>query len=221
MRGTAPANPQDTAALAELVQLHYQAGSNQIEVDRDTGTQSLTEEGEQQLAESADAWDRYLKQTQKSGAHGATLGVSSIAVQTFSVLAASLHQALTPPAPSARSRQRCGDQLDRRLHERGDPSPSPAGWAGVRRSRLLLYRSGDIAGGDQASAQAAHAAAHSETSIEQQLKQTKKQGEQLPRRPPAQTASKPPSDRRSDPGPILSRASAAAGSALARGLSGQ
>src|SRR5688572_16189563 len=47
-------NPQDTAALAELVQLHFQAGSNQIEVDQESGAQSLTEEGEQQLRQSAD-----------------------------------------------------------------------------------------------------------------------------------------------------------------------
>ncbi len=41
-------NPQDTAALAELIQLNYQAGSNQIEVNQETGAQSLTSEGEQQ-----------------------------------------------------------------------------------------------------------------------------------------------------------------------------
>jgi hypothetical protein len=174
-------NPQDTAALAELVQLHYQAGSNQIEVDQDTGTQSLTEEGEQQLAESADAWDRYLKQTQKSGAQPAT-GVSSIAVQTFSVLAdASFSQALDATGTEAldRANDAVTSWTDAAEAQRILAEAQPAGQAFANLA-FFLYRSGDIAGGDQASAQAAQAAAPSEkASIEQQLKQTKKQGEQL------------------------------------------
>ena len=164
------------------MQLHYQAGSNQIEVDQDTGTQSLTEEGEQQLAESADAWDRYLKQTQKSGAQPAT-GVSSIAVQTFSVLAdASFSQAVNANS-GTESLDLANDAVtswtDAAEAQRILAQAQPAGQAYANLA-FFLYRSGDIAGGDQASAQAVQTAAPNEkASIEQQLKQTKKQGEQL------------------------------------------
>ena len=44
------ANPNDTAALAQLVQLHYQAGSQQANSD---GT--LSSDGEQELRQGADA----------------------------------------------------------------------------------------------------------------------------------------------------------------------
>ena len=50
------ANPQDTVALASLIRLHYQAGSQDVNSD---GT--LTSDGEQELRESADAWNRYVK----------------------------------------------------------------------------------------------------------------------------------------------------------------
>jgi hypothetical protein len=174
-------NPRDTATLAELVQLHYQAGSNQIEVDQDTGAQSLTEEGEQQLAESADAWDRYLRQTRKSGAQPAT-GVSSIAVQTFSVLAdASFSQAVSSSGAEALdlANEAVTSWTDAAEAQRILAEAQPAGQAYANLA-FFLYRSGDIAGGDQASAQAVQTAAPNEkASIEQQLKQTKKQGEQL------------------------------------------
>jgi hypothetical protein len=175
-------NPQDTAALAELVQLHYQAGSNQIEVDQDSGTQSLTEEGEQQLQQSADAWDRYLKLTQKSSAQPAT-GVSSLAVQTFSVLAdTSFSQALsassgTDALDSANDAVTSWSDAAEAQRILADAQPAGQAYANLA---FFLYRSGDIEGGDQAAAQASQAATGNEkASIEQQLKQTKKEGEQL------------------------------------------
>lgn len=175
-------NPQDTAALAELVQLHYQAGSNQIEVDQDSGAQSLTEEGEQQLQQSADSWDRYLKLTEKGGQPPAT-GVSSIAVQTFSVLAdASFSQALSSTSGTD-ALDSVNDAVtswtDAAEAQRILADAQPAGQAYANLA-FFLYRSGDIAGGDQAAAQAVQEAAPNErASIGQQLKQTKTQGEQL------------------------------------------
>jgi hypothetical protein len=50
------ANPNDTVALANLVRLHYQAGSQDVNSD---GT--ITSDGEQELRESADAWNKYVK----------------------------------------------------------------------------------------------------------------------------------------------------------------
>jgi len=51
-------NPNDTAALAQLVQLHYSAGSQDVDSNG-----RLTSDGEQQLRESADAWNKYVKLT--------------------------------------------------------------------------------------------------------------------------------------------------------------
>jgi hypothetical protein len=175
-------NPQDTAALAELVQLHYQAGSNQIEVDEESGTQSLTEEGEQQLQQSADAWARYLKVTQKSGAQADT-GAASVAFQLFSLLAnvsfsraqgaASGTDALADATDAVTSWSDAAE-AQRIL---ADAQPSPPAYS---RLAEFLYLAGDIEGGDQAAAQAARIAKGDErTTIEQQLKQTKTQGEQL------------------------------------------
>lgn len=175
-------NPQDTAALAELVQLHYQAGSNQIEVDEESGSQSLTEEGEEQLQQSADAWARYVKLTGKGGQPPAT-GVSSIAVQTFSVLAdASFSQALSSTSGTDaldRANDAVTSWTDAAEAQRILADAQPAGQAYANLA-FFLYRSGDIAGGDQAAAQAVQEAAPNErASIGQQLKQTKTQGEQL------------------------------------------
>jgi hypothetical protein len=50
------ANPTDATILGNLVRLHYQAGSQDVNSD---GT--LTSDGEQQLRESADAWNKYVK----------------------------------------------------------------------------------------------------------------------------------------------------------------
>jgi tetratricopeptide (TPR) repeat protein len=175
-------NPQDTAALAELVQLHYQAGSNQIEVDEESGSQSLTEEGEQQLQQSADAWDRYLKLTEKGGQPPAS-GVSSIAVQTFSVLAdASFSEAISSTSGTD-ALDRANDAItswsDAAEAQRILAEGQPAGQAYANLA-FFLYRSGDIAGGDQAAARAVQEAEPNErAAIEQQLKQTKTQGEQL------------------------------------------
>jgi hypothetical protein len=175
-------NPQDTAALAELVQLHYQTGSNQIEVDEESGTQSLTEDGEQALQQSADAWDRYLKLTQKSGGQPAT-GVSSLAVQTFSVLAdTSFSQALsatsgTDALDSANDAVTSWADAAEAQRILADAQPAGQAYANLA---FFLYRAGDIAGGDQAAARASQVASGSEkASIEQQLKQTKTEGEQL------------------------------------------
>jgi hypothetical protein len=175
-------NPQDTAALAELVQLRYQAGSNQIEVDQEAGTQTLTEEGREQLAQGADAWDRYLNLTAKSGAPPAA-GVASVAVQTFSVLAdASFAEALSSTSGTD-ALDNVNDAVtgwtDAAEAQRILAEAQPAGQAYANLA-FFLYRSGDIAGGDQAAARAAQEAAPDEKeAIEQQLKQTKKEGERL------------------------------------------
>jgi hypothetical protein len=175
-------NPQDTAALAELVALHFQAGSNQIEVDQESGAQSLTEDGEQQLQQSADAWDRYLKQTRKSGGQADT-GTASVAFQLFSLLAnvsfSNAQGASSGSEALADANDAVTSWSDAAEAQRILVDAQPGAPAYVRLAQFL-YLAGDIEGGDQAAAQATQAAKGNErAAVEQQLKQAKTQGEQL------------------------------------------
>jgi hypothetical protein len=175
-------NPQDTTALAELVALHFQAGSNQIEVDQESGTQSLTEEGEQQLQQSADAWDRYLKQTQKGGGQADT-STASVAFQLFSLLANVSFSKAQGASSGTEALADANDAVtswsDAAEAQRILVDAQPGTPAYVRLAQFL-YLAGDIERGDQAAAQATQAAKGNErAAIEQQLKQAKTQGEQL------------------------------------------
>jgi hypothetical protein len=49
-------NPNDTTALGHLVQYHYSAGSQSVDSNG-----ALTSDGEQQLREAADSWNKYVK----------------------------------------------------------------------------------------------------------------------------------------------------------------
>jgi tetratricopeptide (TPR) repeat protein len=72
------ANPNDTAALAQLVQLHYSAANSQVD---DQGR--ISSDGIQDLQQSVEAWTRYQKQ---AGAKAA-VGTALIAYQAYFVLA--------------------------------------------------------------------------------------------------------------------------------------
>ena len=58
------ANPNDTAALAELVSLYYQSGSRNAEQDAETGLITYSSEGEDELRQGGEAWNRYVKAAQ-------------------------------------------------------------------------------------------------------------------------------------------------------------
>jgi tetratricopeptide (TPR) repeat protein len=72
------ANPNDTAALAQLVQLHYSAANSQVD---DQGR--ISSDGIQDLQQSVEAWTNYRKQ---AGAKAA-VGTALIAYQAYFVLA--------------------------------------------------------------------------------------------------------------------------------------
>jgi hypothetical protein len=72
------ANPNDTAALAQLITLHYQAGNSEVDSEG-----NLSSDGAQQMRESADAWNKYLTAINGQPQRGPTL----IAIQALSVLA--------------------------------------------------------------------------------------------------------------------------------------
>jgi hypothetical protein len=55
------ANPNDERALADLVQLHYQAGNDAVEVNETTGQISFTTESEDSYNAAVSAWQDYQK----------------------------------------------------------------------------------------------------------------------------------------------------------------
>ena len=77
------ANPEDKAAMIELINLRYQAANQKYELDEETGATTLTPEAEEELERAADTWDQYLKAAGENPDSSAGL----IAVQVFSALA--------------------------------------------------------------------------------------------------------------------------------------
>jgi tetratricopeptide (TPR) repeat protein len=172
-------NPKDAAALSELVSLHYQAGSQQIQVDQETGEQSITTDGEEQLNEAADAWAKYLK---LSGGDP-NKGTASLAVQTFSILSElSLKRALGDTDETealSDVTKATAAYIDAAEAQRilADADPNVQAYANLA---FFLYRSGDIAAGDAATQQAVALAKGPEAEqVKTALEQTKKQGDQI------------------------------------------
>jgi tetratricopeptide (TPR) repeat protein len=171
-------NPNDTAALAQLVTLHYQAGNAGVQVDEDTGQQSLTSDGKQQFEQSVDAWSKYLKQSGDQAAQG----TAAIAYQAYFVLA----QADFSEAVSSTS---AGEQLQGLQSTIADfkgaaeaqrvvatAQPNVANWGKVADA---FYLAGDANGAQQAIAEAAKIDPKAAEKLEQQLKSRREQGERF------------------------------------------
>jgi hypothetical protein len=175
-------NPADVNALSQLVQLHYQAGSQQVEIDQNTGAQSLTSDGEQQLQESVDAWARYQKQAGKQIAPG----TASFAVQAYTILADSTlaaavqsangSEALTKGQAAVADYSGAADAQQIVIDGRASSRTASV----YSNLAYFLYRAGRIQEGDQAAAEARKVAEQSEQAqLEQSLKQSKATGTQL------------------------------------------
>ncbi len=141
-------NPNDTVALAELVQLHYSAGVQNVDENG-----ALTSDGEQELQQSADAWNRYLKASKSN----IDPGVALIAYQTFDALAATAFNeartATTGPdalteVSAAVANWKAAADTQRVLIVKQPTS------ANYTRLAYYLYLAGDKGGGDQAATQA-------------------------------------------------------------------
>jgi hypothetical protein len=170
-------NPQDTAALVELVQLHYQSGTQQIEID-ENGQQVITADAEEDLQKGADAWDQLVK-TSKDAAPSAA---AVTAVQIFSTLAqGDLAQAATGTG------QQALDDADDSLANwkaAAEAQQVAAGQKGDAESfaniAVLFYFGGDFAAGDDAAQQALAAAKGDESKqLQQELDNAQKQGQQV------------------------------------------
>jgi hypothetical protein len=75
------ADPKDEGALQDLVEVHYQAGNDALDVDETTGQISMTQTSEQEYNESISAWEDYAKVAKKPDD-----ATAAIANQAYGVL---------------------------------------------------------------------------------------------------------------------------------------
>jgi tetratricopeptide (TPR) repeat protein len=171
-------NPNDTVALAQLVTLHYQAGNAGVQIDQDTGQQSLTSDGKQQFAQSVDAWSKYLKLSGDQAAQG----TAAIAYQAYFVLA----QADFSDAVSSTSATEQLQGLQAAVADLKGAAeaqrvvatarPNVQNWAKVAEA---FYLAGDAAGAQQAIAEATKADPKAGAKLQQQLTGSQQQGERF------------------------------------------
>jgi tetratricopeptide (TPR) repeat protein len=167
------ANPNDTAALSELVTLHFQAGRQAVDENG-----ALTTDGEEELRLGADAWNKYVKATKNN----VDAGVATIAFQTFDALGAtsfedarvstSSSEALTA-VNAAIADWEAAAETNRILVERQPTS------ANYTRLAYYLYLSGQTQAADQAAEQAKKAKGGNPADVDAQTQQAKALGTQL------------------------------------------
>jgi len=170
-------NPQDPAALAQLVQLHYQAGNQQVDENG-----QLTSDGEEQLLQGADAWAKYLKLSGGNPAPTPTLlAVQTLArlaqdqlgkAQSASTLSDSLSKATSSTANWSAAAEAQRLLLEKQVQQQGS--------TGYQNLATFLYAAGDVQGGDQAAQQALQQVQASERStIKANLDSIKKQAAKI------------------------------------------
>jgi hypothetical protein len=171
------ANPNDPATLGRLVQLHYQAGSQDVNSD---GT--LTSDGEQQLRESADAWSKYVKAAKGNLEQTPAL----FALNTFDQLGqidfakartdSTNSEALTDVTAALNDWKNAAQAQQVLI----TAQPNKTNANTYARLASYLYLAGDTQAADQAVAQAKQAGKPSDAAtIDSQLKQVKQLGAQL------------------------------------------
>jgi hypothetical protein len=170
-------NPNDTAALAQLVQFHYSAGSQDVDSNG-----ALTSDGEQQLREAADSWNKYVKLTNGNLDQTPAL----FALNTFDQLGSvdfqkartdsSTTDALTD-INAAVDDWRTAAQAQQVLIE-AQPNKNVSN--SYARLASYLYLAGDTRSADQAVGQAKQGAkGGSASTIDSQLKPIQQLGQQL------------------------------------------
>ena len=169
-------NPSDTAALAQLVQLHYSAAIQNVD-----SKGQLSSDGEQHLRQGADAWNKYVKATKGNVSPTAAL----YALQTFDQLGSidfvkarsdtSTSEALSD-VNAAVSDWKTAAQAQQILIQK---EPKKATANSYARLASYLYLSGQTQAGNQAVAQAKAKGGGAASSIETQLKPIQQLGQQL------------------------------------------
>jgi len=157
------ADPKDERALADLVQLHYQAGNDAVEVDEATGQISMTTESEQEYNEAASAWQDYLKLAKKPDP-----STAAIANQAYAVT-------LQFAEPTELSTIAEDAVVAAEISAEDNPGVGP--WSTVAQ---YAYFAGDTKTGDEAAQKALDEADGSERKeLEKQLDAAKEQASQL------------------------------------------
>jgi hypothetical protein len=171
------ANPNDTATLATLVQLHYSAAN------ANTDSNGVpTDDGLDQLRQAADTWNKYVKASKGNISPSAAV----YALNTFDLLAridfstartdTNQTEALTD-VNAAVADWKSAAQAQQALIDKQPQKTTSNSYATLAQ---YLYLSGDTKGGDQAVAQAKTAKGATDTSqIEKQLQSVKQLGQQL------------------------------------------
>jgi hypothetical protein len=167
-------NPNDTVALSQLVTLHYQAGIQNVDENG-----ALTSDGQQQLQQSVDSWNKYLKASNGNP----DTAPATISVQAYDALGSTAFQEARTSTSTSEALQTVNTAV--------------ADWNGAAEAQQILidkrptsssylklayylYLSGDTAGGDQAAAQAkATGKAGDAAEVDSQLNPIKQLGTQL------------------------------------------
>jgi hypothetical protein len=169
-------NPNDTVALASLVQLNYSAANS------NTDSNGVpTEDGIQHLREAADSWNKYVKASK--GDPSPTAAV--YALNTFDLLAridfskartdTSQTEALAD-VNAAVDDWKSAAQAQQVLIEKQPQKATSNSYATLAQ---YLYLAGDTLGGDQAANQAKAAKGADAATIDKQLASIKQLGQQL------------------------------------------
>jgi hypothetical protein len=170
------ANPNDTAALASLVQLHYSAAN------ATTGTNGVpSSDGEQHLREAADSWNKYVKLSKGNLATSPSL----YALNTFDQLGnldfqkartdTSTADALTDINAAVDDWKTAGQAQQALIN--AQPNKAVANSYGRLASYLFL--AGETQAGNQAVAKAKQTKGADPSTIDSQLKPIQQLGQQL------------------------------------------
>jgi hypothetical protein len=170
-------NPNNTTALAHLVQYHYSAGSQSVDSN---GT--LSSDGEQQLREAADAWNKYVKLSKANLDQTPAL----FALNTFDQLGSLDFQAARTDTSTAEAladvNTAVGDWKTAAQAQQVLISQQPNKNTSNSYARLAsyLYLAGETQAANQAAAKAKQGAKGSDASaIDTQLKPIQQLGQQL------------------------------------------
>jgi hypothetical protein len=170
------ANPNDTVALASLVQLHYSAANSNTD-----SSGAPTSDGIQHLREAADNWNKYVKAS--NGNLSPTAAV--YALNTFDLLArVDFSKARTDTSQTealadinaAVDDWKSAAQAQQVLIEKQPKKATANSYATLAQ---YLYLAGDTQGGEVAAKQAKSAPGGDPATIDKQLASIKQLGQQL------------------------------------------
>jgi hypothetical protein len=169
-------NPNDTTALARLVQLEYSAANANADSNG-----APTSEGEQHLEQAADAWNKYVKVSKGNPNPSSAV----YALNTFDLLArlnfakarsdSTTADALTDVTAAVDSWKTAG-QAQQILIESQPNKTTANSYANLAQ---YLYLAGDTTGGDEALAKAKQAKDADPQTLDTQFKSIQQLGQQL------------------------------------------